>query len=295
MWRHARVSQLVNKDSHEYWENALKQGGTTLRSKTSEFLGVLRAALRDVSFWMIAENAAYVYREGDSHILGQVTVARNAGDYDYTVTADKILNGRYSSAPERNSMVSKDIVRALRNAKTYLVPPPVISCMQFDLEIIKKLRTSELNALARKSSDALFRLTGKNYSNIDSSNRLIGQLIAARDKLDFILDAAFLADLDAYTLAEREYTRATGEASAANARSLYARIERNGDRVVYNFIPIPKNLEPANPALSLVYGDDNLPDALREKLAVVSMLAPKQYVAGVGVRLDDKVFIIITD
>ena len=64
---------------------------------------------------------------------------------------------------------------------------------------------------------------------------------------------------------------------------------------MYNFIPIPKNLEPANPALSLVYGDDNLPDALREKLAVVSMLAPKQYVAGVGVRLDDKVFIIITD
>lgn len=192
-------------------------------------------------------------------------------------------------------MRTKDLSKALKTAKTFLVPPMLTDCVAFDMELIKKLRDAELSTLGRKYGEALQRLTGQRYTGLDANSPILRHITAAREKLDFILDAAFLADLDGYIVAEREKRLAADEASANASRSMYVRVEQHGEQVRYSLVPVPKNHERANPTLALLYDDSDLPDFFREKLAVVSMLAPEQYVSGVGVRLDDKVFIIITD
>jgi len=260
-----------------------------------DFVTAVCEALGGASHYNFDNNMAYIYRPGDTHVLGEIGFAdlrlRKVGKdkLAYYVRTTNINNPKIKSDNWRHNTVSTDkLSTAVKLAVNHLKLLGVMDAVDATFKDVRDIITKERNVLSRHVRDKLQDLLGFYvYSDPDLNKGIFKELrnitFASeelnRDKDELYNDAAAVAEFDRYT--ERGLT--------------YVAFSDNYGQLVADIVHLPVDAaaEPKSPPPTRVAATE-LPEWAQERTAVLKLVSNNTHVQGVGVRVDDRVFYICT-
>jgi hypothetical protein len=260
-----------------------------------DFVTAVCEALGGASHYNYDNNTAYIYRPGDTHVLGEIGFAdlrlRKVGKEKlaYYVRTINIHNPKISVDNWKHNTVSTDkLSTAVKLAVNHLKTLDVMGAVEATCEEVKNIITKDRNVLNRHVRDKMQDLLGFYvYSDHDLSKGIFKELrnitFASeelnRDKDKLYNDAAAVAEFDRYL--ERGLT--------------YVAFSDNYGQLVADVVSVfvstetePKIYPPIRMAAT------ELPEWAQERTAVLRLVANNTHIQGVGVRVDDRVFYICT-
>jgi len=279
-----------DRDMHEY------RGRSTYRhAEMRDFVTAVCEALGGASHYNFDNNTAFIYRSGDTHVLGEIGFAdlrlRKVGKEKlaYYVRTANIHNPKISMDNWKHNTVSTDkLYTAVKLAVNHLKTLDVKGAVEATYAEVKNIINKNRNVLSSHVRDKMQDLLGFYvYSDHDLSKGIFKELrnitFASeelnRDKDKLYNDAAAVAEFDRYL--ERGLT--------------YVAFSDNYGQPVADVVSVfmstetePKLYPPIRMAAT------ELPEWAQRRTAVLKLVANNTHVQGVGVRVDDRVFYICT-
>lgn len=246
-------------------------------------------ALRDVKFCRIGANTAVVYREGDTHALGEIgyknTKSTGHGEPTYYVLSRRIKNEKYRDSNwQHNIISSKALKTAVKAASTYLVPFTCEEAVMVTRDVPRQVIAEAVGKFQSAARQAFKDLTGETGYGSNMHSEFMREL---RHHVFISPDLnqkarTYYAAFDAWK-----------EAEAATKNGVYfvGITDNYGQQVV----------DTARVDMSYPYKAecfDRMPaesvaDWVKGRVAVLSMTPMQHYVSGVGLRLDDRIFYVV--
>lgn len=257
----------------------------------AEVRGILTAPRNGESVW--------VYREQDTYPMGYISYANHMdkdGERRYNVFSPNINNGKYQYGERKYMSSTENRAKAVKNAAKYLRPLTVEQVIEraqdrlvdktyavqgqvrqdaHSATVPIKRNLFEVNSYSDPKPNALqkelWHLLQSGYQFVDKE--VEETLRAAFTALEDLKDSKVIHSRN-YIFVEvvqfRGQTVFRGFDDVVNSRSVEGRKDRTGEQFVYQ--------------------QDQLPEHIAEKLAVLSMVDVDQYVTGVGYRSAGNLF-----
>lgn len=285
------VSYLLSDEAQNAHNEILRFGP---RPELKEFADAVSRSLRGVDIYFHSRTSAEVYRKGEVHSLGSIghgTVQiRRDGKQEYYVKSRTIENKKFQSGGKwYNASSSGNMATAVKAASAHL--------RQYSGEESAKATRDHASRIVNKSIDVLrglmvntFReFTGMPTHVHSSASRFMTEVRA----MGFIdpelqhLSNAYYTHVDNYHAAQ----------AAANTSTYYVGLTDNFGQTLADVVQVPDMLSYSGNTLPLTTRTpvEAISEWIQGKLSVLSMLSPDQYVPGVGLRVDDRVFYVVGD
>lgn len=272
-----------------------------VRPEFETFKSAVNLALRGVEFSHVSSDWAYVYRKGDTHALGKIgfgDMLKNAlGDNQYGVSSRRIANKKYRDDSEYYHIAaSKTLKVAVATACTSLVPISVQEAMYASRTHFQSKSGEELQRVSTASAERYDKAVRDNsFGARDALNsRLMKELRILLETGYSFTDPSLAGELRDMFEAQAAYD----ELSTIQKKPLYfVKITENfgqttGDVALVDWTKYRYARE-YDAGGTLMHGPvELLPQFILGGIAVLSMVEPNQYVAGVGMRVDDRQFFI---
>ena len=292
-FNHPLVSDFEQGDLHSR-EMHEHRGRTTYRhAEMRDFVTAVCEALGGASHYNCDNNTAFIYRPGDTHVLGEIGFAdlrlRKVGKEKlaYYVRTANTHNTKISVDNWKHNTVSADkLSTAVKLAVKHLKPLDVRGAVDATFVDVKSIITKERDALVRRIRDTLHTLRGFYvYTGADAGKGIFKELrniTFASEELNRNRDELYkhideVAEFDRYI--ERGLT--------------YVAFSDNYGQLVADSL----HLEPdayITRAAPIRMAATELPEWAQERTAVLKLVANNTHIQGVGVRVDDRVFYICT-
>lgn len=255
------------------------------------FMDEVERAL-DVKLHMEGGSHAYIYREGDIHVLGEIGYSdvrvRGSGESkpQFYVRTKGIVNDKYKhSAWQHNIVATKSLRGAVKLAKDHLIPITPRRSLEWTAVRAKRL----IEGSASKHHDTARRLL-RDFSGETGYGQSFDNSFWREVRNMTFIDPTVQATVANMFEAVDNWR----EAMAAKGKTHFVGFSDNYGQLVAHTAA----LELVDPIkVSDVVGMDAtaLPDWMRGRIAVLQMTEPDTYVDGVGLRMDDKVYYIMED
>lgn len=240
-----------------------------------------------------ASRAVFAYLPGDHVTIGRIGYGdfkRGGRDInEYIVESDCIENYRYGSYSTQHHMamtIHRD--KAVKNAQKFLRPMSIaVTAMRLfaGANALAQDRVSKLRDAVVKAESKVFTTSLSRYGPRAVSLRLVAEMQRLVDEDHTFIDPSFRDDLVAMLTARAEY-------------------EMSSDGVEFTFVgvkdtPLGRQIEVVDLDRYGVGGDvrifteADVPTDLAGKVAVLSMLQPREYVDGVGCRRTNRTFYVV--
>ena len=241
----------------------------------------------------------WVYREKDAFALGYIAFKdtrddkANDDDPKYLVYSPNIHNGKYSYGDRMYSTQATTIEKGVKKASTYFRPLTILQTVTLTeyeccrgankptrdwQETFEKMKTTMTNQL--------FFITSQN-NPLDAE--LKHMLSSGYEFLDKQLGEQLRDMFEA-----REYYN---DAKKNNTKK-FTYVEAYESFGQNKFRCAPVDLSGYSPDVdrssTFTYGEEDLPEEIKDKLAILSMLSNDQYVENVGYRAAENIFYLCT-
>lgn len=281
------VSELTTPDA---LERDQKNREASYRPRAfDDLVEAVGRELRDVKFHRYGNATAIVYRDGDTHALGEIgyknTKSKGSGELTYYVQSRRITNAKYKDSSWQHFIVAtKSLKNAVAAASTYLVPFNCEEVVYATRDMARQIISDTTGKFHSRAREKFKDFTGEAGYSSNMSSELISELrnhTFISPRLNEAA-AAYYAAYDAWKDAE----------AATRGGVYYVGITDNyGQQVV----------DTARVNMSFPYDAecfDRMPaegvaDWVKGRVAVLSMTQPLHYVRGVGLRLDDRIFYVV--
>jgi hypothetical protein len=293
-YTHVLVSELESEESHRRHQNIATQ-----LSQSEPFYGFVQAVLAaipgtTISFW--GSNSGYIYRPGDTHAFGRVGYAdlrvkprrTSASVEHYYVESNSIYNGKYRADLWQHKVIgSASMKHAVKAAQVHLVPYTAEQSAEASRPTAQEAVTQNIGKARANFRRAMEELTGASYFSAQLDNafwRALRITTFASPQLNNLKDALFSRSDELDTVK-----------NADDMAFLYVGFRTIGElRVVDTFVS-HKNpqIKTGSEALCRCQPFEALPEWVQGSVSVLSMVEPKHYVHGVGVRVDDRIFFLM--
>ncbi len=277
-----------DREMHEH------RGRTTYRyAEMRDFVTAVCEALGGASHYNFDNNTAFIYRPGDTHVLGEIGFAdlrlRKVGKEKlaYYVRTANIHNPKISMDNWKHNTVSTDkLSTAVKLAVNHLKTLDVRGAVDATFLDVKSIITKERDAIVRRMRDTLHELLGFYvYTGADAGKGIFKELrniTFASEELNRNRDELYkhideVAEFDRYI--ERGLT--------------YVAFSDNYGQLVADSL----HLEPdayITRAAPIRVAATELPEWAQQRTAVLKLVPNNTHIQGVGVRVDDRVFYICT-
>ena len=279
---------LHSREMHEH------RGRTTYRhAEMRDFVTAVCEALGGASHYNFDSNTTFIYRPGDTHVLGEIGFAdlrlRKVGKEKlaYYVRTVNIHNPKISMDNWKHNTVSTDkLSTAVKLAVNHLKPLDVIDAINMSYTDVKSIITKDRNVLSRHVRDKMQDLLGFYvYSDSDVSKGIFKELrniTFASEELNRDKDKLYshtdeVAEFDRYI--ERGLT--------------YVAFSDNYGQLVADMVHLEPSTDIPSSSIRRMAATE-LPEWAQERTAVLKLVANNTHIQGVGVRVDDRVFYICT-
>jgi len=268
--------------------------------EVQDFREAVEQSIRGVKTIARSQCSVYVYREGDSYVMGWIGYedyqSHITGEKKYAVYARDIENCKYSVGSLQYYMrVSINLTTAVKNTKAVLRPyttPEVAKLHSKQArDAVKELENKTCGAYAIACKDVGLHTpsrysapepaplldevmhmlnAGHTFSNLGLDQKLRDLMVkkkeAARFRRDMLVPMDFV----------HVYARG-GKTYVASARVL--------------------NIREYGPEFNMhdTWREDELPDNIHGKISVMSICADAQFVEGVGYKVNDSMFYIYVE
>jgi hypothetical protein len=270
------------------------RGRTTYRhAEMRDFVTAVCEALGGASHYNFDSNTTFIYRPGDTHVLGEIGFAdlrlRKVGKEKlaYYVRTVNIHNPKISMDNWKHNTVSTDkLSTAVKLAVNHLKPLDVIDAINMSYTDVKSIITKDRNVLSRHVRDKMQDLLGFYvYSDSDVSKGIFKELrniTFASEELNRDKDKLYshtdeVAEFDRYI--ERGLT--------------YVAFSDNYGQLVADMVHLEPSTDIPSSSIRRMAATE-LPEWAQERTAVLKLVANNTHIQGVGVRVDDRVFYICT-
>ena len=263
-----------------------------------DFQYEISTKMRGVKFKARDSRTSWVYREGENYPMGYVGFGnfRDTADDEehlYTVWSPNIINNRYQQGAQVHMTQAKHKSKGVANALKYLRPLTVEQTARISTSAVRHKVSDVITDARTTYTNACAHIT----HNLFDTNR--GHENALQRELKHLLDTG-------YEFVDKEF----GEKlrSVFNNLKEYSASKESNDNI-FTFVEATKTITgrqvfrvatEVNTAFSYsfsvphenisVYSQEELPDELAGKVAVLSMVDVETYVEGVGYRAADAVF-----
>jgi hypothetical protein len=273
--------------------------GIAVVSQLAEFVAGIRKAFPALKFYPGEMWATYTgdngvvfrsYRELYAGVPGQLYLVGRIGYCGYQQTSDEdfymvdsrlIANEKYSTRNERYSMrLTTNINRAIKNALVNLVP----------------YSTLELTHRCYREFRAKSYEVGENKGN--TLERLLGQInkVALLNEIRSLKSAGVQFSTQEFRAVAAECDEAVQVSNAEKGKRVDALLVHflgQGQNMFAESVPVQDIRRTAYPV-----GNDavtthtlaDIPELIREKVAVLQTLLPGNHVDGVGMKMSDRLF-----
>lgn len=278
----------VVREQHEHYEIAgyRAQEVRAFIKATCEALGAVHYNLDYAS--------AAIYRPGDTHVLGEIgfkdirVKGKGASAPTYYVRARTIANTKYRDTVwQHNAIATKSLKNAVKHAEDYFRPVPALEAI--------RLTSGKARSIVDKAVSVHFDVVRNAY------RQLFGD-----SGYGNAFDKPIFQELRHTTFISPEVNKLVGELNVGLDAWREAKgIAEHG----IHYVALTDNYGQlvADTAHCGTLGYDHktsevtrlaaseLPEWVQGRLAVLQMLEPENYVQGVGLRLDDKIYYIMGD
>ena len=275
--------------------------GGRVRPEFENFKAAVNRTLRGVEFCHVGNDWAYVYYKGDTHALGKIgygdMLKNTTGENQYGVSSRRIVNGKYRDDSEHHHIAaSKTMKVALATAAANLVPVTVQEAMYQSRQHFVNKSTEALQQIS-KVVDAEYDLAVRDgsYGVREALNsRLMKELRILVDTGYSFTDPSLTGELKMMFEAQASYN----ELSTIQKRPLYfVKVTESFGQTVGHVALVDWSKHRYNreheAGGTLMHAPvEHLPQFILGGIAVLSMVEPHHYVAGVGMRVDDRQFFI---
>ena len=272
-----------------------------VRPEFETFKAAVNAALRGVEFCHTSNDWAYVYRKGDTHALGKIgygDMLKNAsGHGQYGVSSRRIANGKYRDDSEHHFIAASKIMKvAVATAATHLVPLSVQEAMYASRTQFQNKSGEELQRVSKVVDERYDNTVRDNSLGIREAlnSRLMKELRVLVDAGYSFVDPSLSGELKAMFEAQAAFV----ELSTIQKKPLYfVKITESfgqtvGHVALVDWSKYRYNREHEAGGTLMHAPVEHLPQFILGGIAVLSMVEPHHYVAGVGMRVDDRQFFI---
>jgi hypothetical protein len=292
-YKPARVYRLASMtdrvaETHEYY------GKSSYRFKEmQEFIDAVCAALGGVAHHNADHHIAYIYRPGDTHILGEIGYAdtrlRKVGKdkLQFYARSYGIKNPKISEhAWQHNTYSYSTMSAAVKRAVDSFRPLTASEAIKLTRKEVSETVGNVLYKTRRPLMDTIRALTGESYYGTDFNAPLFRELryvTFASEELNRMV-AKFYEQLDVLRATENVVGRGLH----------YVGLTDNYGQPVADMCHVPHDpsLDIGTPTRMAA---EALPEWAQGRMAVLNMVKPDTYVDGVGMRLDDRIFYIAGD
>lgn len=243
-------------------------------------------------------HSKWVYREGDSFPMGYIAYKDirddKASDDDpkYLVYSPNIHNGKYSYSDRMYSAQATTKEKAVKNAVTYLRALTVPQVVEITKDTCKRkaaTQTEELRTDVRTKSNLIFD-NMFSTSRHETPNALQVELKHMVESGHEFLNKELGQQLKEVFTGFDEYK----EARESNSDSfLFVEAYQSFGQNKFRCAPVDLRGygdEVVKRELQTIRGEDDLPEGIKGKLAVLGMVDVEHYVDGVGYRAAENIF-----
>jgi len=276
------------QEQHEHFEQATFRA-KEIKAFIEATCKALGAVHRNLDY-----GSAVIYRPGDTHVLGEIGFkdirVKGKGESApvYYVRARTIANTKYRDTVwQHNAIATKSLKNAVKHAEDYFKPVPALEAI--------RLTSGKARSIVDKAVSVHFDVVRNAYRQLfgDSGygNAFDKPIFQELRHTTFVspqvnkLMAEFFEGLDAWReakgIAEHgiHYVALTD-----NYGQLVADVAHCGS-LGHDYKTSEITRLPAT----------ELPEWMQGRIAVLQMIEPENYVQGVGLRLDDKIYYIMGD
>ena len=239
----------------------------------------------------------WVYREGDSFPMGYIAykdIRESTANDDpkYIVYSPNIHNGKYSYGDRMYSAQATTIEKGVKNAVTYLralTVPQVVEITKDTCRRKAASQTEELRTDVRTKSNLIFN-NMFSTSRHDTPNALQIELKHMVESGHEFLNKELGQQLKEVFTGFDEYK----EARESNSDTfLFVEAYQSFGQNKFRCAPVDLRGfgdEAVKRELQTIRGEDDLPEEIKGKLAVLGMVDVEHYVDGVGYRAAENIF-----
>ena len=276
------------QEQHEHYERA-DYRAKEIRAFIEATCKALGAVHHNLDY-----GSAVIYRPGDTHVLGEIgfkdirVKGKGASAPTYYVRARTIANTKYRDTVwQHNAIATKSLKSAVKHAEDYFKPVPALEAI--------RLTSGKARSIVDKAVSVHFDVVRNAY------RQLFGD-----SGYGNAFDKPIFKELRHTTFISPEVNKLVGELNVGLDAWREAKgIAEHG----IHYVALTDNYGQlvADTAHCGTLGYDHktsevtrlaaseLPEWVQGRLAVLQMLEPENYVQGVGLRLDDKIYYIMGD
>lgn len=276
------------QEQHEHFEQATFRA-KEIKAFIEATCKALGAVHRNLDY-----GSAVIYRPGDTHVLGEIgfkdirVKGKGASAPVYYVRARTIANTKYRDTVwQHNAIATKSLKNAVKHAEDYFKPVPALEAI--------RLTSGKARSIVDKAVSVHFDVVRNAY------RQLFGD-----SGYGNAFDKPIFKELRHTTFISPEVNKLVGELNVGldawrEAKGIaehgihYVALTDNYGQLVADTAHCGtlgydhKTSEVTRSAAS------ELPEWMQGRIAVLQMIEPENYVQGVGLRLDDKIYYIMGD
>jgi hypothetical protein len=288
-YRHEKVSDLAGNTINPNPPWALKELGLALTKDP--------ATKRLVQLYI--GNTLFLHYPNDPYALGKVEWGDpydgGDGSARYAISSPRIRNCRYSSGRSQFYMRVTDACRkAVKIVKENLTPLTMEELGSISLYSVSQQLSEVLGESQQKADQIADDIFGATYVPRRAGN-LMREIRHLLDIDHNFLDVSLQQQFTDYFQLKGEHEELKSEVKDQTVTFVYVR-DRLGKQVydAMQTSDISHYTRKMLPETIQNYNDDTLPDDLRGKLGVITTLDVGQFVDGVGMRTDERLFYVVT-
>jgi len=252
----------------------------------------------------------YVYREGDQYVMGMIDYAdfRDTGSAEerYCLFTPNINNGKYSHGNRTHMAESVNIPRAMSNVRKYLRPLTVNQTCGLSYRDVNRSISDSVEKLVIAAKEVRNKVI--NSDTLDVTNSYANFNTMPRtdpltNELKHLVESG-------YEFIDRELGERMVE--FFKHRDVVTKAKINARDSLWTFVEVQKNtfgdtlfrvatdlelnkwtMDHIPPENTSTYTQQDLPEELQGKLAVVQMLEDGQFVEDIGYRVNSGAFYVL--
>ena len=303
MYMNHQIMAVSTLQNDKFQERSKNYQTSYFNPVLDTFKAEVARVLRDVEFCHEDKWWAWVYRKGDTHALGKIGFGdMQKGDpttAKYGVNARHIVNRKFrDDSPYYYVLATGNMQLAVKNAAKYLVP--FTAC-----ESMFSVRTM-FSDKAGQEKQRMGKLADKAYEHAVKDNEL-GMYRAMESRL---MKELRVLVANGYSFADPSLTEelttfftsvdAFKELEGIQSKPLYyVRITENFGQLIGQVVLVDwskyRYFREQDTGTLLNTEAQQLPEFILGKIAVLGMVEPNTYVAGVGMRADERQFFVMGD
>jgi hypothetical protein len=293
--------QGVDANAHRYEESVgIEKTHTpehlTREGHLFEFMDGISKAIRGVKFAPRFACERWVYMPGEPYPMGWIGYGdyrtNTIGEQTFTVCSRKIANGKYGDYHDQHNMkMSAKLVTAVRNAKKFLSNYSPIEVARIHVPTMRAAIMDTRRDLKQKVTDDAQNIGLPTPVDVDEERgTLLNELRHLLDTGHEFVDVGYSAKLRTMFESMKEHDDVLGQVNANFVRGY----ERFGQQA-FDVVPVDSVADYFGSKVQeeVVRYTDDLPEEIRGRVAVLSMLADETYVDGVGYRVNESMFYVL--